>query len=81
MDAMADGVISADELTAQEARVVELMRTVEPQLSDELHAEVTRLLVEVTAYDIINLLASMHAALPKTIFNGQGVAMAAGNPK
>ena len=70
MDAMADGVISEDELAAQEERVVALMREIEPRLDDSLHAEITRLLVEVTAFDIMNLLASMQAARTKTSFKG-----------
>ena len=70
MDAMADGVISEDELAAQEARVVALMGEIEPKLDDGLHAEITRLLVEVTAFDIMNLLASMQAARTKTSFKG-----------
>ena len=40
--AMADGVIDESELQAQEARLVKLMKEVEPLLDDELHAKVTR---------------------------------------
>ena len=35
LDAMADGKIDASELKAQEDRVVALMKTIEPELSDE----------------------------------------------
>jgi len=37
LEAMADGRIDRDELEAQEARVVGLMRELEPLLDDELH--------------------------------------------
>jgi hypothetical protein len=70
LEAMADGVISDDEVAAQERRVVELMKSIEPKLDDELHEEVTRLLVELTAYDIMKLLGTMQAASVKTKFKG-----------
>jgi hypothetical protein len=68
--AIADGRIDASELEAQQARLVKLMKEVEPQLSDELHTKVTQLLVELTAYDLMKVLNSMHAARPKTVFRG-----------
>jgi len=46
------------------------MQEVEPLLSDEQHAKVTQLLVELTAYDVMNVLHSMHEARPKTVFRG-----------
>ncbi len=70
LETMADGIVSPDEVAAQEARVVELMKALEPKLDDELHAEVTRLLVELTAYDIMNLLGTMQAARIKSEFKG-----------
>ncbi len=70
LEAMADGIISEDEVTAQEARVVELMKAIEPKLDDGLHGEVTRLLVELTAYDIMKLLSTMQAARIRTEFKG-----------
>lgn len=70
LEAMADGVVSDDELNAQETRVVELMREIEPQLDDELHAKVTTLLCELTAYDIMQLLHTVQASRPKTTFRG-----------
>ena len=45
LEAMADGRIEASELKTQEDRVVALMKTVEPELSDEVHEKVTHLLV------------------------------------
>ena len=68
--AMADGRIDASELEAQQARLVKLMKEIEPQLSDELHAKVTQLLVELTAYDLMKAFHSMHAARPKSAFRG-----------
>jgi hypothetical protein len=67
---MADGRIDASELEAQQARLVKLMKEIEPKLNDELHAKVTQLLVELTAYDLMKVLHSMHAARPKTVFRG-----------
>ena len=68
--AMADGNIETSELEAQQARLVKLMKELEPQLSDELHSKVTQMLVELTAYDLMKVLHSMHAARPKTVFRG-----------
>ena len=68
--AMTDGKIEAAEVQAQEARLVKLMKEVEPQLHGELHAKVTQLLCELTAYDVMQLLHTMHEARPKTTFRG-----------
>jgi hypothetical protein len=70
MKAMADGRIDTAELETQQARLVKLMKEIEPELSDEVHAKVTQLLVELTAYDLMKALHSMHAARPKTVFRG-----------
>ena len=70
LSAVADGVVDAKELQAQEARLVSLMKEVEPLLSDELHEKVTRLLCELSAYDLMQVMHSMHAARPKTVFKG-----------
>ena len=70
MEAMADGIISKDELAEQEERVVALMKAIEPKLDDALHAEVTGLLCELTAYDIMKLLGSMQEARTKTTVKG-----------
>src|SRR5689334_14194269 len=43
LEAMADGRIEDSELHDQEARLVSLMKEVEPQLDDALHEKVTRL--------------------------------------
>ena len=54
--AMADGKIDKTELEAQEKRLVDAMKAVEPDLDDALHAKVTTMLVELTAYDIMRTL-------------------------
>jgi len=54
LEAVADGKVDIAELEGQEKRVVELMRQLEPMLTPELHAKVTELLCEVTAYDMMN---------------------------
>jgi hypothetical protein len=68
--AMADGRIDEAELKGQEARLVATMKEVEPLLDDALHAKVTRLLCELTAYDMMQLLHSIGQARPQTKFRG-----------
>jgi hypothetical protein len=70
IEAMADGTVDEAEVKSQEARLVKLMKEIEPQLDDALHAKITRLLCELTAYDIMQILHSMHQARPKTVFQG-----------
>lgn len=68
--AVADGVVDEGEIQAQEARVVALMKEVEPLLDDALHGKVTQLLCELTAYDLMQVMHAMHQARPKTVFRG-----------
>ena len=70
LDAMADGRIDASELKTQEARVVALMKAVEPELSGELHEQVTHLLCELSAYNIMHTIRQFVEATPKTKFRG-----------
>jgi hypothetical protein len=70
MDAMADGKIEKHELADQEARVVALMKKIEPELSPELHEDVTRLLCELTAYNMLHTLHGLLESAPKTRFRG-----------
>ncbi len=70
IEAMADGVIEASELKTQEARLVQLMKDIESKLDDNLHAKVTKLLCELTAYDIMQMLHAMHGQRPQTVFQG-----------
>ncbi|MGE0821345.1 MAG: hypothetical protein AB7G75_24425 [Candidatus Binatia bacterium] len=70
MQAMADGKIDEAEVQAQEARVVRLLQAIDPQLDDRLHAQLTQLLCELTAYDIMQMLYAMEQVRPKTAFRG-----------
>ena len=56
VDAMADGVIDHAELEKQQSSVIEAMKAVEAELNDQQHAKITRLLVELSAYNIMRLL-------------------------
>ncbi len=68
--AVADGVIDEAELEAQEKRLVQVMKEVQPLLEPGLHAKVTELLCELTAYDLMQVMHSFHEARPKTAFRG-----------
>ncbi len=70
VDAMADGKVDKHELKAQEERVVALMKTVEPQLEPKLHEDVTRLICELTAYNVMHTIHGLLDAAPKTKFRG-----------
>lgn len=70
VSAMADGHIDDAELAAQEKRLVDLLREVEPQLDPKLHAKVTQLLCELTAYDLMQFMHSIAQSRPKTVFRG-----------
>jgi hypothetical protein len=70
LDAMADGRVDAHELKAQQARLVALMKAVEPKLDDAVHEEVTHLLCELSAYNIMHTLHNLAEARPKTRFRG-----------
>ena len=56
VEAMADGVIDKRELEKQQESLMEAMRAVESGLTDEQHAKTTRLLIELSAYNIMRLL-------------------------
>ena len=60
-DAMADGIIERQELERQERSLVAVMQDVEGSLTDEQHAKVTRLLVELSAYNVMRTLHELHA--------------------
>jgi hypothetical protein len=60
-NALADGVITAQELDTQEKRLVGAMKEIEPLLSDDQHARVTTMLVELSAYNIMRLLHELQA--------------------
>ena len=68
--AMADGHIDADELAAQEQRLVEIMKKVEPMLDDATHQSVTELLTEMSAFSTMQTLNAIWEARPRTQFQG-----------
>lgn len=70
-DAMADGVIEKQELERQQDSLVDAMKAVEADLSDEQHAKVTRLLVELSAYNIMRLLHELHATRLQRAFGAK----------
>ena len=70
VEAMADGHIDDAELRDQEKRLVALIKEVEPGLSDAQHAQVTKLLCELTAYNIMQTLNSLQSTRPKSVFRG-----------
>lgn len=61
LEAMVDGKVDDKELKTAEARVVALLKEVEPRLDDELHEKVTRLLCEVSAYSVMQILHEINA--------------------
>ena len=68
--ALADGIVERNELDSQERRLAAAMRGVEPELSDELHAKVTTVLVELTAYNVMRLLHELNAERARIRFAG-----------
>jgi hypothetical protein len=67
-NALADGVVSSQELGGQEQRLTAAMKALEVDLSDDLHARVTTVLVELTAYNVMRLLHELQAARARTAF-------------
>ena len=70
VDAMADGIVDSHEVAAQEQRVVALMKEIEPQLDDTMHEQLTKLLCELSAYNVMQTLNSLYEVRPKTRFQG-----------
>jgi hypothetical protein len=66
--ALADGVISQQELTGQESRLVAAMKKLEAELNDDLHGKVTTVLVELSAYTVMRLLHELHAERARMVF-------------
>ena len=59
--AMADGVIERKELDAQQQTLMATMRAVEGTLNDAQHEAVTRLLVELSAYNVMRTLHELQS--------------------
>ena len=66
--AMADGVVTAEELNGQEQRLVAAMKKVDGELDDAMHAQVTTILVELTAYNVMRLLHELHTERARLAF-------------
>jgi len=66
--ALADGVVTKQELAGQEERLVEAMKALEGLLTEEQHAAATKALVELTAYNIMRLLHELHAERARMAF-------------
>jgi len=66
--ALADGVVSKQELTGQEQRLMGAMKKLKPELSDDLHAKVTNVLVELTAYNVMRLLHELQSERARMAF-------------
>ena len=66
--AMADGVVDRAELHGQEQRLTAAMKRLEPQLSDELHEQVTSVMIELTAYNVMRLLHELQIERARTAF-------------
>jgi len=64
IQAMADGNIDDKEVEQQEAKLVALMKKIEPNLSDEQHAEITELLCEMSAFNVMQMLNVIHQSRP-----------------
>ena len=70
VETFADGQVDKAELQKQERKLVDLMKEVEPDLEDELHGKITRLLCELTAYDIMRCFFTLAQSRPRTTFKG-----------
>ena len=67
--AMADGVVSKEELNGQEQRLTAALKKLEAELSDDLHAKVTTVLVELSAYNVMRLLHELRAEQTRMAFS------------
>jgi hypothetical protein len=67
--AMADGVVDKQELNGQEQRLIAAMKSLEPKLSPELHAQVTSVMIELTAYNVMRLLHELQAERARVVFS------------
>jgi hypothetical protein len=68
--ALADGTVSKQELDGQEGRLTAALKALEPGLSDDIHAKVTTVLVELSAYNIMRVLHELQAKHARKAFGG-----------
>jgi len=66
--ALADGVVTKQELGSQEERLVTAMKSLEKDLDDALHAKTTTVLVELTAYNVMRLLHELQTERARLAF-------------
>ena len=69
--AFADGLVEKNELAGQDQRLAAAMKHVEAGLTDDLHAKVTNVLVELTAYNVMRLLHELQTKRARMVF-GKG---------
>ena len=67
-NALADGVVTKQELSEQEQRLTAAMKKAEPDLNDAQHAKMTDVLVEMTAYNIMRLLHELQTERARLAF-------------
>jgi hypothetical protein len=66
--ALADGVISRQELEGQEQRLVAALKTLDTALTDDQHAKATTVLLELTAYNVMRLLNELQTQRARIAF-------------
>ena len=66
--ALADGVVTKQELGDQEQRLVAAMKSLEKDLDDTQHAKTTTVLVELTAYNVMRLLHELQTERARMAF-------------
>lgn len=54
---IADGQITAGEILEQEAKIISMLKKIEPKLSDDLHGELTQIFLE---YEVLINMALIH---------------------
>lgn len=69
--ALADGVVSKEELQAQEGRLTSAMKALEEILSDQAHAQVTTVLVELSAYNVMRVLHELQTHHARMAFGSE----------
>ena len=68
---LADGKIDKDELEKQEQALVAAMKSVEGDLSDDVHEKVTKLLAELSAYNVMATLHELAGARARVAFGNK----------
>ena len=67
--ALDDGVVSKQELNAQEQRLVAALKALDAGLSDEQHEKATTVLLELTAYNVMRLLHELETQRARIAFS------------